>query len=208
MYDNARRNITNLDGINKLVEEYRKSLIIHEYEQALVRQRVDSRISDAEILGFYENYKSNMLLEENIIKGLLLILPKDAPQLDEVNAWVRSADTKSLEKIEEYSLKNAISFDYFNTWTPFSEIIKRAPFVIEDTREFVTSRRFSEVSDSTKLYYLTITSAIPTGGVEPFEMAKEKISNTILNKKKTDFIIDFEKSIYNDAIKQGDVNFF
>ncbi len=208
MYDNARRNITNLDEINKLVEEYRKSLIIHEYEQALVNQRVDPNISDTEILDFYESYKSNMLLEDNIIKGLLLILPKEAPQLDDVVSWVRAADTKALENIEEYSLKNAISFDYFNEWTPFSEIVSKTPFVIEDSRSFVTNNRFSETSDSTKLYYLTITNAIPMGNVEPFEMAKERISNTILNKKKTDFIVDFEKSIFNDAVKQGDVNYF
>lgn len=208
MYDNARRNISSLEEINKLVEEYRKSLIIHEYEQALVNQRVNEKISEKELLAFYDKYKSQMVLEDNLIKGLLLILPKDAPQLNEVYSWVRSADNASLEKIEKYSLQNAISFDYFDEWTPFAEIIRKTPFVVENSKDFVTGTRFAEVSDSTKQYFLRISEAIPIGGYEPYELAKDRISNTILNKKKTDFIVEFEKSIYQDALNQGEINFF
>lgn len=207
MYDNARRNIVNTSEIDELVEEYRKSLIIHAYEEALVAQRVDTKVSEEEILSFYNRYKQRLQLEDNIIQGILLILPKDAPQLNEVNQWVRDAGTKSLENLEKYSLQNAISFDYFKEWTPFSEILRRAPFIVEDSRDFVRNTRFIETADSTRLYYLRITQAIPSGETEPYEMAKKHIPNTILNKKKTDFIVEFEKSIYNDALKNGEINF-
>lgn len=208
MYDHARRNITQLDEIDKLVEEYRRSLIIHEYEQALISQRINKKIPEQELLDFYEKYKSQMVLQDNLIKGMLLILPIDAPQLDDVYSWVRSADIPSLEKIEKYSLQNAISFDYFSDWTPFNDVIRKTPFVVENSKQFVTGTRFAEVSDSTKLYLLRISKAIPIGDYEPYELARERISNTILNKKKSDFIIEFEKSIYNDALQQGEINFF
>lgn len=208
MYDNARRNITRMSEIDKLVEEYKKSLIIHEYEQALVSQRVNEKISEQELLAFYDKYKSQMILEDNLIKGMLLILPIDAPQLNDVYSWVRTGDIPSLEKIEKYSLKNAISFDYFNNWTPFTDIVRKTPFVVENSKSFVNGTRFVEVKDSTKLYLLRITEIIPIGEYEPYELAKERISNTILNKKKSDFIIEFEKSIYNDALQQGEINFF
>ena len=48
MYENAKRNIDNLDEINKLADEYRQSLIIHAYEQALVAERLDPKISEKE----------------------------------------------------------------------------------------------------------------------------------------------------------------
>ena len=208
MYDNARRNIGNLEDIDRLVEEYRKSLIIYEYEQALVSQRVNEKIPEKELQAFYEKYKKQMILEDKLIKGMLLILPKEAPQLKEVYGWVRSADDASLEKIEKYSLQNAISFDYFSDWTPFAEIVRKTPFIVENSKEFVAGTRFAEVSDSTKLYLLLISESIPVGGVEPYELAKHKISNIILNKKKSDFIVELEKSIYNDALNQGEINFF
>ncbi len=209
MYENAKRNIGNPDEINQLVEEYRKSLIIHEYEQALVAERLDPKITETEANAFYQEYKTQLTLEDNLIKGMLLVVPEGAAQMDAVKEWVRKGDTQSLEKIEKYSLRNAISFDFFmNKWTLFSEITKKAPFVYDDSRSFVLNTRFAEVSDSTNHYLLHISKAIPSGEAEPFEYAKDRISNTLINRKKSDFIISFENNVYNDAIRKGNVHFF
>ena len=88
-----------------------------------------------------------------------------------------------------------------------SEIIKKAPFVYDDSRAFVLNNRFVEVADSTKHYFLNIHQAIPAGDTEPFEYAKENIASIMFNRKKTEFILSFEKNIYDDAIKKGNVNF-
>lgn len=209
VYENAKRNINKLNDIEKRVEEYRKSLIINEYEQALIKERLSGVVTEDEMKKFYETYKSQLISQENLIKGLLLIVPKNAPQIDKVREWVRLSNTKSLENIEKYSLKNAISFDYFmNNWTSFGEILKKAPFRIEDSGVFVRSTSFAETSDSTKMYLLRIVSSIPTGQTEPYDLAKKKISSILLNKKKSDFIIQFENDIYKDAKEEGSINYF
>ena len=208
VYENAKRNINKLNDIEKRVEEYRKSLIINEYEQALIKERLSGVVTEDEMKKFYETYKSQLISQENLIKGLLLIVPKNAPQIDKVREWVRLSNTKSLENIEKYSLKNAISYDYFmNNWTSFGEILKKAPFRIEDSGVFVRSTSFAETSDSTKLYLLRIVSSIPTGQTEPYDLAKKKISSILLNKKKSDFIIQFENDIYKDAKEEGSINY-
>ena len=209
VYENAKRNINKLNDIEKRVEEYRKSLIINEYEQALIKERLSGVVTEDEMKKFYETYKSQLISQENLIKGLLLIVPKNAPQIDKVREWVRLSNTKSLENIEKYSLKNAISYDYFmNNWTSFGEILKKAPFRIEDSGVFVRSTSFAETSDSTKMYLLRIVSSIPTGQTEPYDLAKKKISSVLLNKKKSDFIIQFENDIYKDAKEEGSINYF
>jgi hypothetical protein len=208
VYENAKRNINNLADIDKLVEEYRKSLIIHEYEQGLVEQKLSDKVTEEELQKFYNSYKSELLTQENMIKGLLLIVPKGAPETDHVREWVRLSDTKALENIEKYSLKNAISYDFFmNKWTLFSEILKKVPLKIENSSSFISTTSFVETSDSTKLYFLRIASALPAGQVEPYDLAKDKISSILLNKKNSDFIIQFEKDIYNDAVKEGSINY-
>lgn len=209
VYENAKRNINKLNDIEKRVEEYRKSLIINEYEQALIKERLSGVVTEDEMKKFYETYKSQLISQENLIKGLLLIVPKNAPQIDKVREWVRLSNTKSLENIEKYSLKNAISYDYFmNNWTSFGEILKKAPFRIEDSGVFVRSTSFAETSDSTKMYLLRIVSSIPTGQTEPYDLAKKKIASILLNKKKSDFIIQFENDIYKDAKEEGSINYF
>lgn len=209
LYENAKRNITNKNEIDLLIEDYRKSLTIQQYQQKLIAQRVSKEPSEAEMNEFYEDFKEEFTLKENIIKGFLLIVPKNAPKLANVRNWVQSGDTKALENIEKYSVQNAISFDYFgDKWMEFSEILKKTPIQLEDPASFVASHRFFEKSDSTKHYLLRIMSYRRIGEIEPFEMAKSKISNLIINKNKAEFISNFEDEIYKDAIENENITYF
>jgi hypothetical protein len=209
MYENAKRNITNKAEIDELVESYRKSLTIHQYQQKMIEQRLPKEPSEEDLKVFYTQYSEQLVLKENVIKGLLLIIPQKAPKLSMVRSWVQSANAKSLENIEKYSLQNAISYDYFgDKWLPLSEILKRMPLKIEDPSRFLASNRFVETSDSTEHFFLRIVSYKTTGQVEPYEMAKDRISNILLNKKKADFIEKFEKEIYTDAVENETVTFF
>lgn len=209
LYENAKRNVTNKNEIELLIEDYRKSLTIQQYQQKLIAQRVSKEPSETEMNGFYEDFKEEFTLKENIIKGFLLIVPKNAPKLANVRNWVQSGDTKALENIEKYSVQNAISFDYFgDKWMEFSEILKKIPMQLEDPESFVASHRFYEKSDSTKQYFLRIMSYRRIGEIEPFEMAKPKISNLIINKNKAEFISNFEDEIYKDAIENENITYF
>jgi len=209
MYENAKRNITNKNEIDELVESYRKSLTIHQYQQKMIEQRLPKEPSEEDLKAFYTDYSDQLVLKENVIKGLLLIIPQKAPKLSTVRSWVQSANAKSLENIEKYSLQNAISYDYFgDKWLPLSEILKRMPLKIEDPSKFLANNHFVETSDSTQHFFLRIVSYKSSGQVEPYEMAKNRISNILLNKKKADFIEKFEKEIYNDAVENETVTFF
>lgn len=209
MYNNGERNLDNKDEIDNLVEEYRKALVIHQYEQGLIQERVSDNVSNEELNVFYNQYKDELTSEENYIKGLLLILPKKAPNLDKVREWVKKPTTKSLENLEKYSLKNAISYDYFiSNWTLLNTILKKAPFAIEDSKVFVNRKSYSEVSDSSHVYMLRITDAIVQGQPEPLDMAKEKIKNIILNKRKSDYIVQIEKDVYDDAVKKNKIKYY
>ena len=46
LYDKAQSNIPNNGEIDKLVENYRKALIMHTYQQALIHQRLSEEISE------------------------------------------------------------------------------------------------------------------------------------------------------------------
>jgi hypothetical protein len=209
MYENAKRNITNKTEIDELVESYRKSLIIHQYQQKMIEQRLPKEPAEEDLKKFYAQYGEQLVLKEDILKGLLLIVPKNAPKLANVRSWVQTANTKSLESIEKYSIQNAISYDYFgDKWLSFSEILKKIPLKIEDPSRFLSSNRFVETQDSTQHYFLRIQSYRTSGQTEPYEMAKKRIAAILLNKQKADFISKFENEIYDDAVKNETVTFF
>ena len=165
--------------------------------------------SEEDLKAFYTQYSDQLILKSNIVKGLLLIVPLNAPKIENVRSWVQSGNAKSLESIEKYSIQNAISYDYFgDKWLEFAEILKKIPLKIEDPAKFVTSNRFVETSDSTHRYFLRIESFRITGQVEPYERARNRIAVILLNKQKADFIAKFEDDVYNDAVSNETVTFF
>jgi len=209
LYENAKRNVTDKDEIERLLDDYRKSLIIHQYQQNLLQQRLPEQPSEEEMLVFYRNFSEQFILRENLLKGILLVLPVGAPRLNDVRRWVQSGDNKSLEKIEKYSLQHGLSYDYFvDRWVQSNEILKKIPVQQEQLSNSIGNGSFFEVSDSLKHYMLNVDSVKKSGELEPFETAKEKISNIILNQLKSDFMLNFEDELYRDAIRNGTVTFF
>jgi len=209
MYENAKRNITNKTEIDELVENYRKSLTIHQYQQRMIEQRLPKEPAEEDLKAFYSQYGQQLLLTENTLKGLLLVVPKNAQKMANVRGWVQSANSKSLESIEKYSIQNAISYDYFgDKWLPLSEVLKKIPLKIEDAAHFLSANKFVETQDSTQHYFLRILSYRLSGQIEPYDMARKRISNILLNKQKADFISKFENEIYDDAVKDETITFF
>ena len=58
LYEKAQSNIPDNGEIEKLVENYRKALIMHTYQQALIHQRLSNEISEGELTDYYEKNKA------------------------------------------------------------------------------------------------------------------------------------------------------
>lgn len=209
LYETAKKNINDLSEIDKLVEEYRKSLIIHEYQQKLIQQKFSKDISEEETKAFYEKFGNQLLLNESYVKGLLLVVPANTPQLNEVRSWVQRPNIKSLENIEKYSLKNAISYDYFmNKWVPWVEVLKKIPSQTDNFANLLANNSFVELSDSTQRYFLKIQDHLNPGDVKPYELAKDEINNILIHKQEAEFIKQFENDLYNDALTKKKIVFY
>ena len=59
LYQEAKRTIGKDKGINKLVENYKKSLIIHEWEKTILTEKMDTLLSQNEIDTFYSQRKKD-----------------------------------------------------------------------------------------------------------------------------------------------------
>ena len=57
LYEKAANNIPDNVDVDKLVENYRKALIMHTYQQELINQKLTSDISEQEIAEYYEKNK-------------------------------------------------------------------------------------------------------------------------------------------------------
>ena len=201
MYDYAKKNVQNPTEIEQLVEEYRKTLTIQYYQQNLVNQRLEIPTED-EIKTYYEKYSSLFLLEENIIKGVFIKIPKKTQRIKDLYKWLNDIDAENIEKMEKFCVRNYGTLDYFqDEWFYASDVLKKIPDLSADEKNIITSPNIFEQEDSVFTYLLKVTDYRLVGNTAPYDFANKKIESILLNQKKIDFIRTFEEELYNDSSK-------
>ncbi len=211
VYEVAQRNLEGKDKeeVDKLVEEYRHSLIRYRYQEQLVRERLSSEFQESDKLSYYEENQKKFVLDKALVKGLFLKIPVDAPGLSDVKGWYRSTSEASLEKIEKYSVQNASIYDYFyDKWVDFDQVMDNIPVRVSNANDFLKANKFVEATDSTYCYLLNIKEYLPVGSVAPYDYASPQIVEMLTNLRKVEFLRKFEEELYNDAVRRGDVQFY
>lgn len=206
VYEVALRNLTDEEAeIDRLVDEYRYSLLRYRYQERLIKEKLSADIRVTDRINYYEENQKKFVLDKGLIKGLFLKIPIDAPGLSDVRTWYKSSSVESLEKIEKYSIQNAIFYDYFyDKWVDFDDVISNIPIHISNTNNFLKNNKTLELSDSSYCYLLNIKEYIPIGSIAPYDYAEPQIIEMLINQRKMEFLRSFEDELYEDAIKRGD----
>jgi hypothetical protein len=191
-------------NVKKQIENYRSSLLIYKYEQSLLKQKLDTNISDQEIEAYYKQNLSNFLLSRNIVKSVFIKVRRTAPDIYKLRQWYRSDDPESVKNLEAYCFQYADTYDFFNDdWIDFSKLTEMMPVQIGNPEYFLRYRQTIEASDTTYQYFVRIHKYAFTGDPSPLELVRGDIEKIILNKRKIMLLNELETSIYNDAQNRG-----
>ncbi|MBR1878398.1 MAG: hypothetical protein IJ814_05250 [Paludibacteraceae bacterium] len=86
------------DDIEKMVEDYRHTLYIQAYAQRLISKRMPKNVADSTIEALYNQLGNRLLLKESIVKGIVVVVPNEAPGLADLRDWLRIANGEKVEK--------------------------------------------------------------------------------------------------------------
>lgn len=201
LYEKAQNNIPDNGEIDRLVENYRKALIMHTYQQGLIEQKLSKEIPEQEIAEYYEKNKELFKLDRSLVKGLFIKVPLTAPQLGNVRKWYKSDAQESIEHLEKYSLQNAVKYEYFyDKWIPLADVLDLIPLKVETPGEYVNKNRHVELKDTAFYYFLNITDYRGTGEQEPYEFAKPEVKDLLVNIKQVDFMRQVKDDLYKRAV--------
>src|ERR1043165_2158528 len=136
-------------NVEKQLKDYRNSLITYAYEKELVKQKLDTIVSDAEIEEYYNNNQADFELKDNIIKVIYVKVDKKAPGIDKLKKWYRSDNMKDREQLASYCHQFAANFFLDDSsWLLFDDLSKEIPIQAYNKELFLQNNRFVEVDDS------------------------------------------------------------
>ena len=190
--------------VQKQVNNYRESLIIHLYERELILQKLDTAISVEEIRRYYEDFKGNFELREDIIQFYYIKLANTAPKLDSIKAFINAQSETDKIKLTDYCFQYAEDFSISDSaWFEIERVYQQLPIRKEYMDMLIQYNSSGIVQDSNYTYLLKVNSFKIKGELAPFNYIINDISKIILNKRKVDLINSTYRSLYQDGVKSG-----
>jgi len=190
--------------------DYKYALMIHEFEEQYVNRELDKKVSAEEINKYYDEHIDNFHLNQNIIKGIFVQLPKNAPNIRSFVRLLNSNDVSKYEELVSYChsySKRAYLGD--SSWVYFEQLVVNSPLNdISDKSNFLRRNKYYETEDGDNKYYLKVLDYRLVNEISPVEFVWEEIEKIILNKRKVKLVDELEDEIYDRAIKNKDIEIY
>ena len=228
-YATARTN----ERIEAMVADYRRTLYAQAYEQRLIDKRMSKQVADSAVMALYEQMPERFKLDESIMQGALVIVPKDAPNVPKLRQWLLKMkserieatveeekktktdhrkgkkETNVMDEIEKYVYQNASGYELFtDKWLTTTEMMSQMPIERAELENKLRYHDRIEVADSTKTYILQITDKHMRGEAMPVDYARPEIEKIVLAARQVDFLRSERERMYEEAIKENKLTFF
>lgn len=202
--------------IDALVDDYRRTLYVRTYEEYLVERRMPKGVPDSTIAEVYEQMSDRFVLDESVVKGLVVVVPNDAPNIAKLRTLMSKVTVTGdglqmtgIDEIEKYVYKNASRYELFtDKWQATTDLLSQIPMSRADVEANLKVRNQIEVSDSLKTYILQVTEKQLRGTQMPLEYARPDIEKIVLNARQVEFLNKERERLYNEAIQDGAIKFY
>lgn len=203
-YDKAKARTKS--DLEKLVEEYRRALYVQAYEQQLIERHMPKAVPDSVVMQVYEQMPNRFLLDESIVKGILVVVPKDARDIAKLRGWMAK---EKLDEIEKYAYQNASGYELFaDKWLTTTDLLAHIPAERAEMENMLKAKNQIEVTDSLKTYVLQVTEKHLRGEQMPMEYARPEIEKIVLYERQVDFLNKEREKLYNEAIQDQKIIFY
>jgi len=200
----AQLNLENKTGeFEDLVKKYREDLFINSYKEAVVKQYLDTEITDDDIDQFYLNNNELFRLNEELIKFKYIKIGKDVLNKKELIKLFKStkkSDFDNLKKkvifLQSHHLNDSI-------WIKYNDLIYEIPiFKTEDKKQLLKKDNFIQKEDSLSLYLATIKQVLQSNEIAPKSYITPTVKQMILHQRKLLLLKNIGETLINDAIKK------
>jgi hypothetical protein len=203
----AKAQIKDQSEIDKLTEDFRNDLLLLKFEEQLIKSKLDTVISDQELIAYYQSNKSRYKLESTIFRFIFIKANKpiaDPKNLE--NIW-KTQNASNLQMLNIYCQNNAdICFINPDRWYKWEEIKQYIPskFLSENSIHGGTSKDFADVNYAYKIKFFEV---VRPNQDPPLSFLREQATQAILHQRKIQLLDRIKAELYEQELKEKKIIF-
>jgi len=202
-------NIEEQNKLLNLVESYKSDLFSHSYQEKIVKSSMDTLILDYDVENYYNLNKSNFKLNQDLVQARFMKIKSDNYNIKDVRNRFKRFNREDIIFLDSISLQfSSFSFND-SVWINKDLFFSKLPDIKSYVKNNIVKKAlFYQLEDSLELYLIKINNSIFKNDVSPLDYIRPTLKQILLNKKKLDFLSDFEKDLIEDAIQKKELEIY
>ena len=186
----------------ELVTAYRNSLITRRLDEYLIKQTAgDSLYTEADLVAYYNEHRSEFVLDRAIVKGRVVAYPDNLRQTSRLREQFASWDTGARDEVTAMAQKNNFFVREVNDWMEYSQFLALLPTRRNASYDAELARTgIQDMTDGGTTYLFVITEKRTAGETSPYEMVSEIVRQSVSTRRRAEIIKACEDSIYRIAL--------
>lgn len=195
-------------NIDKLVRDYRASLLRSNYENILVEQLLDSTITQTELQEFYEKNKEQYQLEVPIVRCHLIKVPIPVPEEAKLRQLWNSTNSKDFAELIDYC--NTYAEGHLledSTWHKITDLALAFPKGTLTVENISAKKDFSQRDDKYQFYF-RLFEIKNQKEIAPLSYIKNQARKVILHRRKIELLEEKKEDFYNREMRRDKIEVF
>lgn len=201
----AEQNIPSDLNIDKLVRDYRASLIRHNYEKILVEELLENEVTEEDLVAFYEQNKQQYQLETPIVRCYLVKVPLPVPDANQLRKLWNSDEPADFQALVDYCNEHAETHLLSGQdWYKVENIALELPKGMVTAGNISQGLEFSRKGKDYQ-YYFKVLEVKKRQDIAPLSYIKEQARKVILRNRKEELLEQKIEAMYERELRRKNI---
>lgn len=206
MQEAARVLAAEMGDVERLVEEYRTSLMVNRVEQRYLSGRLDTLITSEIVKEYFEGHRKEFVMDRTILKGRIVRLPDNYRQSVKLFKLMGSKSAEKQQDFLDLCKKNGFELHTFDAWVDFNEFLSYLPVRRgKDYNYILSGGEIREMADADSKYFIEIKEVLRKGEPAPLERVEDMVRRLLYNRRRGEIVELYNDSLYNAALLEGKI---
>lgn len=198
---------TSQDDIDRLVEDYRQSLIMRQLDQYYVDKELDTDITERQISAHYRMHSSQFVLNHDKVRGVVVRVSDKFRNTSALSDALRNVSNDGMVELNAFAEKHSLQVtDLSGEWVTFSDFLSYLPTVRTRSYDNVLQKgKVQSMKSDDIVFYFTIVDVAKRGSVAPLECVEDDIRRMLYAERRSEIVKRYEMELKLEGVESGRV---